>query len=258
MKPRPHPPAYPHGELREVLPGLFFVTGTTAMGPGMRFSRNMTVIREGERLVLVNTVRLDDAGLKALDALGRVTDVIRLAGFHGSDDPFYKERYGAKVWAIRGQRYTAGFDTKAPEVYFEPDVQIDETTRLPLADARIHVFASTPPEGLLVLARDGGVVVSGDCLQHWASTDAYFSFFGGLMMKMMGFIKPHNVGPGWLKQGRPPAGDLRAVLDLPFENVLPAHGAPVLGGAKPAWRPAIEQAASTLPNTSRRAEQPSS
>src|SRR5579871_4123106 len=52
MQPRPFPAALPHGALREVLPGLFFVTGTVPM-PGplpVRFSRNMTVVREGERL----------------------------------------------------------------------------------------------------------------------------------------------------------------------------------------------------------------
>ena len=38
----------------------------------------MVVVREGERLVLVNTVRLNDAGLEALDALGTVTDTIRV------------------------------------------------------------------------------------------------------------------------------------------------------------------------------------
>jgi hypothetical protein len=41
------PPALPHGELRELLPDVFFVTGTVAL-PGplpVRFSRNMTVVR---------------------------------------------------------------------------------------------------------------------------------------------------------------------------------------------------------------------
>jgi hypothetical protein len=33
-----------HGELRELFPGIHFVTGTVAMGSGIRFSRNMTVL----------------------------------------------------------------------------------------------------------------------------------------------------------------------------------------------------------------------
>ena len=77
----------------------------------IRFSRNMTVLRRGERLVLINSVRLDDAGLAALDKLGKVSDVVRLAANHGMDDPFYADRYKARVWAVKGQRYTAGFKT---------------------------------------------------------------------------------------------------------------------------------------------------
>jgi hypothetical protein len=246
MIPRPFPPALPHGEITEVLPNVFFVTGAIGVRAlvTMRFSRNMTVIREGGRLVLVNSVRLNEAGLAQLDALGTVSDVIRLAGFHGADDAFYKDRYGAKVWAIKGQRYTAGFDVHAVETHFEPDAEIDARTVLPLGDASVYLFSTRPPEALLILAREGGLVVSGDALQHWATVDPYFNWFGGLLMKRMGFIKPHNVGPAWLKQAKPAVSDLRGVLELEFEHLLPAHGAPVLGGAKSAFRPAIERAIS--------------
>lgn len=244
MTPRPHPPARPHGALQEVLPGLFFVTGTVAM-PGpvpMRFSQAMTVVKEGDRLVLVNSVRLDEAGLAALDALGKVTDVIRLAAFHGAADPFYRERYQAKVWAAAGAPYMPGFDPKA-EPYFEPDVRFTAETPLPIAGARVHLFGSNPPEALLHLPLHGGTVVSGDALQNMAP-DAYWNWFGSVVMRLMGFIRPHNVGPGWLRQTKPPAADLKAVLALPpFANVLPAHGTPVLGGALEKYRPALERAA---------------
>lgn len=245
METRAFPPALSHGDLREVLPGVFFVTGTIGFRAPltMRFSRNMTVVREGDRLVLVNSVRLSEAGLTALEALGTVTDVIRLAGFHGADDAFYQDRYGAKVWAVKGQRYTHGFDVHATETHFEPDAEFDASTPLPIRGASVYLFSTRPPEGLLVLAREGGIVVAGDALQHWATKDAYFNWFGGTMMKLLGFIKPHNVGPAWLKQAKPTANELRGVLALEFEHVLPAHGAPVLGGAKSAFRPAIERAA---------------
>jgi hypothetical protein len=61
------------------------------------------------------------------------------------------------------------------------------------------------------------------------------------MMRMMGFIKPHNIGPGWLKQCKPPVAELRGILNLRFANVLPSHGAPVLGDARAHYRPAIER-----------------
>ena len=149
---RPHPAALPHGSIHEVLPNIYFVTGTVAL-PGrlpVRFSRNMTIVREGERLVLINTVRLNEAGLAALDALGKVTDIVRLAGNHGMDDPFYRERYKAKVWTLAGQRYTAGFNPSATDVYLEPDVAFDASTELPISGARLYTIHSKPPEAMLI------------------------------------------------------------------------------------------------------------
>lgn len=244
MQTRPHPPALRHGEIEEPLPGLFFVTGTVRMPTPLpvSFSRAMAIVREGERLVLVNSVRLDEAGLKKLDALGRVTDVVRLAGNHGADDPFYKERYGATVWAPEGAPYMPGFDPKAPP-YFEPDRRYEKGSTLPIAGATVHLIHSSPPEAILVLPVHGGVAITGDALQNWATTDAYFNIPARLMMRVMGFIKPCNVGPAWLSQCKPPPSELLEILELPFDKVLPAHGRPVLGGARDAYRPALEAAA---------------
>jgi hypothetical protein len=239
---RPFPAALPHGELTEVLPDLFFVQGTIRM-PGpipVRFSRNMTVVRQpGGRLVIVNSVRLDEAGLAALDKLGKVTDVVRLAGNHGMDDPFYADRYGAKVWVVKGQRYTSGFNTKAPNVYFEPTHEMDASSSLPIEGAKLIVIDSTPSEGMLLLDMHGGTLISGDCLQHWHAPDAYFNGLGKFIMKRMGFIKPHNVGPGWLKQCKPPREQVRALGELRFANVLTSHGAAVIGDAVSLYKPVL-------------------
>ncbi len=242
LTPRPFPPAHPHSELVEVLPDLFVVTGTMKLGGPMRFGRNMTVVRQGERLILVNTVRLDGNGLAALDKLGKVTDVIRIAGNHGMDDPFYADRYGAKVWMVKGQRYVGGFKHGAPDVYFDAAVEMDTTTPLPIDGAKLVIIDSRPPEGLLLLPHHGGTIISGDCFQHWAEPDAYTSGVAKVVMKVMGFIKPHNIGPAWLKKCKPPADQLRALADLGFANVLTAHGASVVGNGVTLYRPAIDRA----------------
>ena len=78
VKPRPHPPARPHGELSEPLPGIHFVTGTIAM-PGplpVRSSRAMTIVKSKRGLALINTVRLDDAGLRARDTFNTTARII--------------------------------------------------------------------------------------------------------------------------------------------------------------------------------------
>src|SRR5262245_57957912 len=115
-----HPPALRHGALREVLPDTFFVSGEIKLPGPVRFSRNMTVIRQGRDLVLVNSLRLDDAGLAELEKLGDVRHVVRLAGFHGRDDAFYKQRYNARVSCVPGQYYARGFGAPKPEdIYFK-------------------------------------------------------------------------------------------------------------------------------------------
>lgn len=43
-------------------------------------------------------MRLSDASLGQLDALGNVRHVLRLGDFHGLDDRFYVDRYQAEFW----------------------------------------------------------------------------------------------------------------------------------------------------------------
>ena len=100
MNPKPFAEAMKHGSIEQVFENIYIVRGTAAFKKPVpvRFSRNMTVIREGNDLTLINSVRLSEQGLTELDALGQVKHVIRLAGFHGMDDPFYKDRYGGCVF----------------------------------------------------------------------------------------------------------------------------------------------------------------
>jgi hypothetical protein len=95
------PPALLHGQLEQILPDIFFVTGATEtvlMNARRQFSRNMTAVRHGNALTLINSIRLDDAGLAQLDALGRVAHVVKIGSLRGRDDAFYEAHYGATFW----------------------------------------------------------------------------------------------------------------------------------------------------------------
>src|SRR5262245_49635093 len=99
------PPALPHGLLEEVFSDVFFVTGmmkTVLMDVPWQFSRNMVVVRDGDALTLVNSIRLDETGLNRLEALGRVANVVKIGSLHGRDDAFYRQCYGARFWALPG------------------------------------------------------------------------------------------------------------------------------------------------------------
>lgn len=239
-------PAFPHGDIQPLFDGIWLVCGTTAFKrPPLRFSRNMTIIEHGGALTLINSIRLDARGLEALEALGEVKHVVRVAGFHGMDDRFYADRYGAEVSCVEGMVYSKSLkaaDVDPARAYFQPDRWIAPGDDLPLPDAELHVIGGVLPEGVLRLDRDGGILVVGDSLQNWAKPDENFNWLARIAMRLMGFLKPHNVGPGWLKEADPDREALRALLDLEFEHVVTAHGAPVIGGAREKFRPAIEKA----------------
>ncbi len=229
-----HEAALPHGVLEEVLPDIFFVTGTRHwdfMDRRWQFSRNMTVVRDGGALTLFNAVRLSDEGLAALDALGRVAHVVQLGGLHGVDDAFYRDRYGATYWAQPG----------AGQAGVTVDAALTEDAALPLPDAELFVFRTTKvPECILRLGRDGGVLVACDALQNYLAPDRFFDDGTAALMDGMGFFRPANVGVAWMQAAAPGAEDFRRLAAWRFEHVLCAHGAPVVGGARPAFAATFE------------------
>lgn len=222
------PPALAHGTIEEVLPEVFLVTGameTVLMELDWQFSRNMIIVREGERLVLINSVRLDDQGLAALDSLGQVTDVIRLGALHGRDDAFYLDRYQAQYWVMPG---------------LEPEQQDSKTlaegSPLPLAGASLFQFKTSKlPEGILHLQRDGGILLACDALQNWLQPDEHFCDASRQRMEQMGFFTPANVGPVWLQAAEPGAEDFVRLRALTFRHALCGHGEPLLEDAHTAF-----------------------
>lgn len=236
------PAVTPHGRPVEVLSDVFLVSGSTAMPNffpvplpfGFQISCNMMVLRNGGSLTLVNTVRLDAETLSELDALGVVENIIRIGGFHGKHDPFYKDRYpNATVYAPEGTRYVSGFDNLKPEAqpYFKADVLYNSSTQMPVPNMKVHCFNCKSNEVALLLERDDGILLTGDSLQNMDNTD-WFNYPAAFVMRMAGFIKSFRVGQGWLQYSEPSAESLEQLLELEFDNVIPSHGKPVIGEAK--------------------------
>ena len=216
------PPALAHGNLEEVFPDVFFVSGTmetVLQGMDWKFSRNMTVVREGERLIIINSVRLTDEGLTELDRLGRVTDVVRLGSLHGRDDPFYLDRYGAEYWEMSGMGHETGLKSTRTLTQDNP---------LPISDASVFEFRTTNmPEGILRLDRSGGILITCDALQNWLSPDEHFSYSSRQLMQDMNFFTPANLGPVWLQAAEPEADDFSRLKELSFKHALCGHGEPL-------------------------------
>lgn len=214
--------AMPHGDIEEVFPDVFFVTGsmkTVLMGAHWHFSRNMTVVLHGTELTLINTVRLSDEGLAQLDALGSVKHVVRIGALHGQDDAFYKDRYNATFWALARVQHDHAL---------VPDQVLQAEGEMPFPGASVFVFEQTKlPECILHIEREGGILVACDALQNWLGADAFFSEESRQMMEKMGFFQSANIGPVWMKLNEPQAQDFARLKELDFRHALCGHGSPL-------------------------------
>lgn len=215
-------PAWPHGELREAFTDVFYVVGTNKThhaGVDFQTSRTMVVLREGEALTLINTVRLDEAGLRRLEGLGRVRDVVRLGAFHGRDDPFYCDRYGAALWALPGVAHADGRATDRSLVVGGP---------LPVKGAELFVFASAKfPEAALLLGREGGILITCDAIQNWTHVDEFFSSSCGELFASQGLIKAANIPSTWVHACEPGGEDFDRLLEMRFRHLISGHGEPL-------------------------------
>lgn len=221
-------PAWPHSEIREVFPDIFFVTGTNKVhheGADIQTSRNMIIIRHGLDLTLVNTVRLSEESLKQLDGLGKVAHIVRIGAFHGRDDAFYRHHYAdAQLWTLTGMTYESDLSS---------DRHLTPNGDLPFPDCSLFVFeTSTRPEGILHIKRNGGILISCDSIQNITATDEFYSTQTAQFFQDQGLVKPANISSIWLGATQATAADFhRLVNTMTFRHLLTAHGEPLLNTA---------------------------
>lgn len=228
---------YPHGDVETIGKDLFMVRGSIKMNPLVRITRNMGIVRQGGELTLINPLRLNKTVEDNLKQLGEVKNIIRLGAFHGIDDPYYVNTYGAKFWAQAGGT-----------TYTEPriDEALTEATELPFADGQLFTFKqSKQPECALLIKREGGMLFTCDAIQHYGNY-SYNNLLAKLMMPFIGFPRTTIVGPIWLKYMTPEEGSLetefRDLLKLKFEKLLSAHGTLIESGAHGAVSLAVDKA----------------
>jgi hypothetical protein len=221
-------PAWPHGNICQIFQDVFFVTGTNKIhheGIDIQTSRNMTIVRSGSELTLINTVRLNDEALQKLDALGVVTNIVRIGAFHGRDDAFYQNQYPhAKLWALRGATY---------ESSLKANQDLTPGGLMPFPDCSLFVFeTSTQPECILHIEREGGILVSCDSIQNITSLDEFYSPETAKSFEEQGLVRSANITSIWLGATSTKASDFERLLkSFTFQHLLTAHGPPLLNHA---------------------------
>ena len=240
-----HPPSK-HGNIEQVFENIWFVKGQLkmAMFLPMTISRSMTIIRENNELTLINPIRLPESGMRKIENLGKISHVIRIGGFHGRDDAFFRTQYHARIYALKGHVYTQKINNQPTDPnagYMLADVELTDKDALPISNASLIWFKTAhPAEAILRLEQHGGILITADSLQHTPQPDEYHNFPARIIMKMMGFFNPHHIGPGWVKISKVDRSELKNLLNVDFSHVLPGHGDPVIDNAKEKYRPALE------------------
>ena len=218
----------PHGKLEKLFENIWFMKGQVKMSmPPLKISKTMTVIKNPQTndLTIINAMPLDGKGLEQLKSLGNVKNTLRIGGYHGRDDNFYKEMFGCTVYALKGHVYAKDFKDACIETekgYFQADILLDEQSELPIPNACLKFIKSSHPvEAILHINQDNGILITADALHNMPAPDEFVGFGAKLVTKKMGFYKPYNVGPGWYKFATPSAKEVNSILDWNFEHVLP-------------------------------------
>lgn len=219
-------PAWPHSPIHTIFEDVFMVTGTNITrheGVDLQHSRNMIIIRDGNTLNLINTVRLTDEGLKQLEHLGEIKNIIRIGAFHGRDDAFYAQKYKARLWALEGHQD----QHQTPiDVILKPDGE------LPVRDCSLFSF-STPhfPEAILHMNRNNGIIITCDSIKNWIKADEFFSRQSAKMYEEQGFFGKATISKIWQNACKVPASDFKKLMSYNFAHLLSAHGEPILNTA---------------------------
>ena len=260
-------PASRHGNIEQLTDDVFFVRGRMPTTPKrplfarifLHFSRTMTIIRhqnnQGEyELTLLNTIRLNDAVLAQLEALGTVKNIVRLGSFHGIDDAFYVQHYDAEYWIVDGMKSAEGLET-TPRLLSETSAH-----GTPIPGARIFIFTDIAyPEAVYILPSNEsrpGVAISTDSIQnHTSIWDIDNSLFVSLAIWRIGLLGKARLGPIWLREQTPRDAETdpkqnrqqtivsffrpkfeRLVSDFDFDILVSGHGWPIRSNAKSAVR----------------------
>jgi hypothetical protein len=225
------------GTLEQVFDDVWWAWGTTRFGPGMRFPRNMAIVREPGGLVVLHPILMPEPEQKKIEALGPIKHIVRLGAFHGMDDPAYVERYAPTTWA-------------PPGVDLAPGMKIDRELKpggpLPLAGAQLISFdSSRTPETAIHLSRHGGILFTCDAVQNWETTRGC-SPMGAVLARLMGFKGRACIGPGWRRFSEPKDGrgfgpDFQRLLQLDYRHALGGHGPPVKDTARDDLRALVQR-----------------
>jgi len=226
---------YPHGPVSFVDDGLFVVEGRWKHSA---FERKMTVFLLASGEVAVHSaIAMDEAGMAALEAVGRPAWILVPNSLHYADAGWYAERYpSARVLVPAAARVklfekVRRIDGSIDEDW--PESLHGELAIVPLRGTRIAEAAFVHgPSRTLVLT---------DAVFHYGGSD--LPWMARMIMRAnraYGRFGPSRIFNSFVIQDRDAFhASIDALLELDFDRVIMSHGRVLDTGGKDAVRDAF-------------------
>jgi len=186
------------------------------MMPGTRISCTMTIVKRGDDLTLINTLRVSAEVEEEIKKLGTIKNVVRICANHGSCDEYYKDTYEATYYDLPNADLEGA--TKTPQA----DKELPE---IPIADAKVLMIKDLKfPEAMILIPDGGGTLITGDFIQNGRDAP-HKSFLGSAICMVAGFMTGYcNTPPlvftvyGDNKDMYQP--NVPAIMELEFDNII--------------------------------------
>jgi len=238
-----------NGPLVEVFPNIWAVEGYVYPVPGARMTRNMTIIKQGDKLCVVNSLRLMPEQEAEMEKLGTVKHLVRLCVGHGMDDPYFVDKYKPTLWEAG-----AGMPWADKEITLKADKVLGEDGAPFPEIVTPLIFSSIKEEikgdaSLIVASGDTKVLVASDSVMCYGKhkddtklSTLSNSLLGKVALWMLGFAGRVNTVPEYFKHHSPDGKasgilpDLENLAAADWDAVIPPHGNVVKAGAREIYR----------------------
>lgn len=209
----------PHHSITQNFENIYSLVGSMKLFGIFKYSRNMVILKEGDKLCLVNPVRLNEREEAKLLKLGKVYSILKLGRLHSVDLPYYMDKFSPKLWA-------SGNDSFVKEHNFKIDIDLEQVSKLSFFDMKIYSFkTSKENEAVAILPHENGILLSCDAFVNMKKEDPMANWLVRTLSKLL--PEPTYIGPNWLKIMKPNKEDFDNILQNSFDIMIPAHG-PIL------------------------------
>ena len=210
-----------HQTITPVFENVYSLVGSMKLFNLFKYSRNMIILKDSDRLCLVNPVRLNEEEEQKLLSMGKIHSILKLGRLHSVDIPYYMDKFSPKLWASCEDSFLKKYD-------YSIDIDLEKTSSIPFLDIQIYSFkTSKENEAVAYLPQDGGVLLACDALVNMKKIDPMANWPVRTLSKIL--PEPTYIGPNWYKAMKPKKEDFEDILKFKFDKMIPAHG-PILKG----------------------------